>query len=215
MIASRNPSGKLGLVIAVLFTLSLITLFIALPIGYVSTIQDLPSTETLPSLLEPPNGILLHPTQIYDRTGRYILQTVQNPVIKERRYLPISEKTDPQADEFISDDLVSATISIVDQRKGLRLLRSARNDVLTVFVVTEYQAHRMEWLYSKKTLQFTRNKSNPENDGVLLLRVSEEFLDLLFEYGQMILNGIPYELAVEDVVAVSNHVSKADNPLGF
>ena len=114
MIASRNPSGKLGLGISVLFTLSLIALFIALPIGYVSTIQDLPSTETLPSLLEPPNGLLLHPTQIYDRTGKYILQTVQNPVIEERRYLPISEKTNPLANEFISDDLVRATISIVD-----------------------------------------------------------------------------------------------------
>jgi membrane carboxypeptidase/penicillin-binding protein len=114
MIASRNPNGKLGLGIAVLFMLSLITLFIALPIGYVSTIQGLPSTETLPSLLEPPNGLLLHPTQIYDRTGRHILQTVQNPVIEERRYLPISEKSDPQAEEFISNDLVRATISIVD-----------------------------------------------------------------------------------------------------
>ena len=114
MIASRNPSSKLGLGIAVLFTLSLITIFIALPIGYVSTIQDLPSIETLPSLFEPPNGLLLDPTQIYDRTGRHILQTVQNPVIEERRYLPISEKSDPQAEEFISDNLVRATISIVD-----------------------------------------------------------------------------------------------------
>jgi membrane carboxypeptidase/penicillin-binding protein len=114
MIASRNPIGKLGLGIAILFTLSLITLLIALPIGYVSTTQDLPSTETIPSLLEPPYGLLLHPTQIYDRTGKHVLQTVQNPVIEERRYLPISEKTDPQADEFISNDLVRATISIVD-----------------------------------------------------------------------------------------------------
>ncbi|MFC1997471.1 penicillin-binding protein [Chloroflexota bacterium] len=94
--------------------LSLAVLFIAIPIGYVLTIQDLPSLETLPILLEPPDGLLLHPTQIFDSSGEHILQTVQNPGVTERRYLPISNRTDSQTNEFISAALVDATISIVD-----------------------------------------------------------------------------------------------------
>jgi len=112
--ASRNPNQHFGLGCAALFTLSLAALLILIPILYIGIIQDLPSLETLPFLLEPPNGLLLHPTQIFDRSGEHVLQTVQNPAIEERRYLPISEITDSQAEEYISPALVNATISIVD-----------------------------------------------------------------------------------------------------
>ena len=112
--ASKPPTGRLGLGCAFLFTLTLATLFIAVPLAYASALQDLPSLATLPLLLEPPNGLLLHPTQIFDRSGEHILQTVQNPAIEERNYLPLSEKTAPGADEFIAPALVDATVTIVD-----------------------------------------------------------------------------------------------------
>jgi len=110
----KNPSGRLGLGCAFIFTLLLAIMFIAVPIAYASSIQDLPSLATLPLLLEPPDGLLLHPTQIFDRSGEHILQTVQNPAIKERHYLPIPEEADNITDEFITPAVISATVTIVD-----------------------------------------------------------------------------------------------------
>jgi membrane carboxypeptidase/penicillin-binding protein len=99
---------------AAFFTLILAALLISIPIGYLNIIQELPSLETLPALMEPPNGLLLHPTEIYDRSGKHIIQTVQNPAIEQRRYLPISDTNDSQADESISPALIDTTITIVD-----------------------------------------------------------------------------------------------------
>lgn len=114
VIANQNPNNRLGLGCALLFTLLLASLLIAAPVAYADIIQNLPSLETLPLLLEPPDGLLLHPTQIFDRTGENLLQIVQNPAIKERRYLPISINKISDTDEFISPALVDATVTIVD-----------------------------------------------------------------------------------------------------
>jgi len=110
----KNPAGRFGLGFAFLFTLFVSILLIAIPITYANIIQDLPSLAAIPLLLEPPNGLLLHPTQIFDRSGKHILQTVQNPAVAERRYLPISRETDPTASEFIAPAMVDATIAIID-----------------------------------------------------------------------------------------------------
>lgn len=114
IIANRHPGRRLGLGCAFIFTLALAILLISVPVAYAGAVQNLPSLATLPLLLETPNGLLLHPTQIFDRSGKHILQTVQNPAIAERRYLPISEDTAPEADEFIAPAAVDATITIVD-----------------------------------------------------------------------------------------------------
>ena len=37
--------------------------------AYADVTRDLPSVEILPRLLNPPDGLLLQPTRIYDRTG--------------------------------------------------------------------------------------------------------------------------------------------------
>lgn len=113
-VANRNPGKRIGLGCAFLFTLLLASILIAAPMAYAEIIQDLPSLETLPLLLEPPNGLLLHPTQIFDRTGEFVLQTVQNPVLEERRYLPISTNANSSTQEMISPVLVDATVTIVD-----------------------------------------------------------------------------------------------------
>jgi len=47
------------------------------------------------------------------------------------------------------------------------------------------------------------------------LKTFQKPLDLLFEHGQVVARGIPYEFAVEDIIAVSNDVSETDNPLVF
>jgi membrane peptidoglycan carboxypeptidase len=110
----KNPTGRIGLAIAFLFTLLVAFGLIIVPTAYANTLQDLPSLATIPLLLEPPNGLLLHPTLILDRSGEHILQRVQNPAVEERRYLPISTETDPNATEFIAPEMVDATVSIAD-----------------------------------------------------------------------------------------------------
>ena len=107
----RNPSQRIGLGCAFLFTLLLASILIAVPVAYTGIIQNLPSLEQLPLLLETPDGLLLHPTRIFDRTGKHVLQTVQNMAIEERRYLPISANSN---EEIISPALVDATVTIVD-----------------------------------------------------------------------------------------------------
>ncbi len=118
VIADRNPNKRLGLGCAFLFTLLLASTLIAVPIAYAGIIQNLPSLATLPLLLEPPNGLLLHPTRIFDRTGEHVLQIVQNAAIEERRHLPISTDENSATSEYISPSLVDATITIVDPSFG-------------------------------------------------------------------------------------------------
>ena len=47
-------------------------LIITTVLAYVNLTTDLPSVETLPILFNPPEGLLLQPTRIYDRTGKQI-----------------------------------------------------------------------------------------------------------------------------------------------
>jgi len=60
-------------------------------IAYADLTQGLPSPDELAYLLEPPNGQLLQPTRLYDRSGEHLLLTLENPHIAERRYLPLDE----------------------------------------------------------------------------------------------------------------------------
>jgi membrane peptidoglycan carboxypeptidase len=91
-------------------TLSLIVaaLIIATAFAYVSLTRDLPSAELLSILLNPPDGLLLRPTRIYDRTGENILFTFA-PDDSQRRYLPLSE-TNPQHLPKVLGDAVVARV---------------------------------------------------------------------------------------------------------
>lgn len=77
--------------------------------AYADITRDLPSTEILPRLLNPPNGLLLQPTRIYDRTGTQLLTTFA-PSESPRRYVPVSE----QNPQHIPDHLISAVIAAAD-----------------------------------------------------------------------------------------------------
>ncbi|MCB9135704.1 MAG: penicillin-binding protein [Anaerolineales bacterium] len=74
-------------VIAVTLALGLI----ALTVTYTALARDLPSLQTIPTLLTPPDGLLLQPTRFYDRTGQTLLYTLQNPAAKQAKYLPLSD----------------------------------------------------------------------------------------------------------------------------
>ena len=87
---TRNIFLSVGMILSLLIA----ALIIATAVGYVNLTRDLPSTKILPILLNPPDGLLLQPTRIYDRTGENVLLTFA-PDDSPRRYIPLSE-TNPQ-----------------------------------------------------------------------------------------------------------------------
>ena len=58
--------------------------------AYAEITNDLPSIDRLPALLEPPDGLFLQPTRLYDRTGEHLLLTLINPLVGDREYLHYS-----------------------------------------------------------------------------------------------------------------------------
>ncbi len=102
---TRNALLSAGMI------LSLVTaaLIIVTAFGYVGLTRDLPSVQILPVLLNPPNGLLLQPTKIYDRTGENVIFTFA-PNDSPRRYIPLSD-TNPQ---HLPKSLADAVIATSD-----------------------------------------------------------------------------------------------------
>ena len=101
---------------------------------YASTTKNLPSIQSLPSLLNPADGMLMQPTRFYDRTGTHILYTLQNPGINERGYLTInSDVTQTETKANFSEHLITATIAISDptfwNNPGYSLLGIEKNEL--------------------------------------------------------------------------------------
>jgi membrane peptidoglycan carboxypeptidase len=92
-----------------LFSILLVLFIFGTVFYYVELTRDLPSIQTLTSLLNPPDGLLLQPTRIYDRTGQHVLKTFA-PTVSPRRYIPV----DPGNPQHLPDSLVQATIAMAD-----------------------------------------------------------------------------------------------------
>ena len=106
-----SDSRKRSLFVSAGMILSLLiaALIIVTAFAYVNLTRDLPSIQTLPILLNPPNGLLLQPTKIYDRTREHILFTF-SPDDSPRRYIPLSD-TNPQ---HLPQSLADAVIATSD-----------------------------------------------------------------------------------------------------
>src|SRR5688572_13671697 len=102
---TRNMFLSVGMILSLLVAAVILTTAFA----YVSLTRDLPSIEILPRLLTPPDGILLQPTRIYDRTGQNLLFMFA-PDDSPRRYIPLSQ-TNPQ---FLPKSLSDAVIAGTD-----------------------------------------------------------------------------------------------------
>ncbi|MBI2333948.1 MAG: transglycosylase domain-containing protein, partial [Chloroflexi bacterium] len=102
---SRGTVLSLGIVLSLVFGV----LIILGAFAYADVTRDLPSTEILPRLLNPPDGLLLQPTRVYDRTGLQLLATFA-PSESPRRYIPISE----QNAQHIPTEMVDALIAAAD-----------------------------------------------------------------------------------------------------
>ncbi|MBL8102888.1 MAG: transglycosylase domain-containing protein [Anaerolineales bacterium] len=82
--------------------------------AYADVTRELPSTEILPRLLNPPDGLLLQPTRIYDRSGLQVLATFA-PNDSPRRYIPVN----PQNPQHVPANLVNAVIAVADPQFNL------------------------------------------------------------------------------------------------
>lgn len=102
---TRSTLLSVGMILSLLGAALLVTM----AFSYVSLTRDLPSIQILPALLNPPDGHLLQPTRIYDRTGENILFTF-SPDASPRRYIPLSD-TNPQ---YLPGSLVNAVIARTD-----------------------------------------------------------------------------------------------------
>ena len=106
---SSNRARSALLSVGMVFSIVLAALILFGAFAYADVTRDLPSVEILPRLLNPPDGILLQPTRIYDRTGEQVLFTFA-PTDTPRRYIPINE----QNPQHIPVNLIDSMIAVQD-----------------------------------------------------------------------------------------------------
>jgi membrane peptidoglycan carboxypeptidase len=82
---------------------------LAAGLAYANLTHDLPNIEYLPVLLNPPDGLLLQPTRLYDRTGKHLLQSLA-PTDGVRRYLPLNQ----QSPQHLPQELAEALVVLSD-----------------------------------------------------------------------------------------------------
>ncbi|MGE5250468.1 MAG: transglycosylase domain-containing protein [Bacteroidota bacterium] len=90
-------------------SLALAGLILGAALGYADLTRGLPSVESLPRLLSPPDGMLLQPTRVYDRTGQHVLLSFgldESP----RAYLALNEEN-PQ---HLAPELASVVVALAD-----------------------------------------------------------------------------------------------------
>jgi membrane peptidoglycan carboxypeptidase len=97
------------LTVGILASLVIAACILGTAVSYVNLTRNLPSIELLPQLLSPPDGLLLQPTRIYDRTRQNVLFTF-SPDDAPRRYIALSE-TNPQ---HLPASLSNAVIAVSD-----------------------------------------------------------------------------------------------------
>ena len=76
--------------------------------AYTTVINDLPSLDQLPAMMDPNSGSLLQPTRLYDRSGDHVLMTLA-PTENRRIYLPYQG-----GGEHLPQTLVQATLAAMD-----------------------------------------------------------------------------------------------------
>lgn len=100
---------RLGLGLFAVLLLTFLGALVAAGVWYADLTAGLPAVEQVEQLLDPGSGLFLQPTRVYDRSGKTLLLTLENPGIP-RRYL----KVDPAEPDRFSPDLVRVTIALTD-----------------------------------------------------------------------------------------------------
>src|SRR5262245_51154617 len=99
---ARNIFLSVGMILSLLVAALIITTAFA----YVNLTRDLPSIQILPLLLNPPDGLLLQSTRIYDRTGKQVLYTFA-PNDSPRRYIPLSDANPQHLPKSLADAVIA------------------------------------------------------------------------------------------------------------
>ncbi|MHB8777363.1 MAG: transglycosylase domain-containing protein [Anaerolineales bacterium] len=108
---NKRSAQTRGMIISAGMLVSLILAAVIMvgAFAYADVTREFPSTDILPRLLNPPDGLLLQPTRIYDRTGLQLLATFA-PNDSPRRYIPVNE----QNPQHIPENLINAVIAVAD-----------------------------------------------------------------------------------------------------
>ncbi len=107
---SQTPGSRLALGCSSLLSLAAAIAVILAALIYANLATGLPSLASLPLLLDPPNGVLLQPTRIYDRSGQQLLLSLDNPAAPRGRVLTL----DQTQDDYLPATLISATLASAD-----------------------------------------------------------------------------------------------------
>jgi membrane peptidoglycan carboxypeptidase len=106
----RNLWGRVALLISGLVSLLIAGAGIAAGYLYTDLVNNLPSLQTLPVLLDPPNGWLLQPTRLYDRSGKQLIASLEHPAARDRQYVFV----DPSHPDHFSPAIITATLATAD-----------------------------------------------------------------------------------------------------
>jgi membrane peptidoglycan carboxypeptidase len=109
---SSNRTRGVLLTVGMVFSILLAASILLGAFAYANVTRELPSVEILPRLLNPPDGLLLQPTRIYDRTGEQVLFTFASDEDSSRRYIPIND----QNPQHIPTNLIDSIIAVQDPR---------------------------------------------------------------------------------------------------
>jgi membrane peptidoglycan carboxypeptidase len=110
----RNPAGKLGLGCSLVVGLILALGLALLTLAYANLTEGLPSLDALPALLQPPDGALLQPTLILDRSGQHVLAKLENPASANKQYLLYAPGISDTNLAILPSGLISATLAADD-----------------------------------------------------------------------------------------------------
>ncbi len=111
-----------GIGLGILLTIAVALLILLSALAYADLTRDLPNVEVVPALLNPPDGLLLQPTRLYDRTGQHVLlsfsteaqnvgaYTAEDNAPGLRRYIPLSDAAPQHLPKFLAD----ATVVLAD-----------------------------------------------------------------------------------------------------
>jgi membrane carboxypeptidase/penicillin-binding protein len=102
--------SRFALFVVVVLSLIFSIIIIATSIFYANLSKNLPSLDTLPLLLESPDGQLPPPTRLLDNSGQHLLAILENSNASGRKYLSLQADNRPQ----IPNSLISATIASTD-----------------------------------------------------------------------------------------------------
>jgi len=125
---TRNTFLSAGMILSLLIA----ALIIASAFTYVNLTRDLPAIETLSILLNPPNGLLLQPTRITDRTGDTVLFTFApaSGANLPRRYIPLSDANPQHLPNSLADAVIATSDPNFYDHAGY-----------TLDTITNYESH--------------------------------------------------------------------------